>query len=269
MVDNVRSQVAHGLFWNAVEKILLQGVTFLISVILARLLMPSDFGLIGMLGVFMSVTTVFVQSGLGGALVQKHHCTQLDYSTVFTVNMVVSTCACVILFFSAPYIAAFYHEPLLVPITRVLGLNVVLGALNIVHRTQLTIRMDFKSQAQISIASSIVGGVVGIGMAYIGYGVWSLVGQYLAGTVCGMIMCPIYSKWKPSICFSMDSFRQLFGFGSKLLVAGIYSVVINNISTLFIGRTYTSADLGFYTKANQTPSTISSFIYGVLYIVLL
>ena len=264
MADNVRSQIVHGLFWNAVEKFLLQGTTFFISVVLARLLMPSDFGLIGMLGVFMSVTGVFVSSGLGSALVQKHNCTQLDYSTVFTVNMVVSGCACVILFFAAPYIAAFYHEPLLVPITRVLGLNVVLGALNIVHRTQLTIKMDFKSQAQISIASSIVGGVVGIAMAYMGYGVWSLVGQYLASTVCGMIMCPIYSKWIPSIRFSVESFRRLFGYGSKLLVTGIYSVLINNISTLFIGRTYTSADLGFYTKANQTPSTISTFIYGIL-----
>lgn len=264
MADNVRSQIAHGLLWNAIEKFLLQGVTFFISVVLARLLMPSDFGLIGMLGVFMSVTGVFVSSGLGSALVQKHNCTQLDYSTVFSVNMVVSVSACIILFFAAPYIAAFYHEPLLVPITRVLGLNVVLGALNIVHRTQLTIRMDFKSQAQISIASSIVGGFVGIAMAYLGYGVWSLVGQYLASTICGIILCPIYSKWIPSFRFSMRSFRQLFGYGSKLLVTGIYSVLINNISTLFIGRTYTSTDLGFYTKANQTPSTISNFIYGIL-----
>ena len=143
MADNVRSQIVHGVFWNAIEKFLLQGVTFLISVVLARLLMPSDFGLIGMLGVFISVTGVFVNSGLGGALIQKHNCTQLDYSTVFTVNMAVSVSACLILFFSAPYIAVFYHEPLLVPITRVLGLNVVLGALNIVHRTQLTIRLDF------------------------------------------------------------------------------------------------------------------------------
>lgn len=264
MADNVRSQIVHGVFWNALEKFSLQGVTFLISVVLARLLSPSDFGLIGMLGVFMAVTGAFVSSGLGSALVQKHNCTSIDYSTVFTVNVVVSCMACTILFFAAPYIADFYHEPILVPITRVLGINVVLGALNMVHRSQLTIRVNFKSLAKINVISTIISGAIGIAMAYSGFGVWSLVGQYLAGTICGIVLYPVYSKWKPSICFSMDSFRQLFGFGSKLLVAGIYSVVINNISTLFIGRTYTSADLGFYTKANQTPSTISSFIYGVL-----
>jgi len=264
MADNVRSQIVHGVFWNALEKFSLQGVTFVISVVLARLLSPSDFGLIGMLGVFMAVTGAFVSSGLGSALVQKHNCTAIDYSTVFTVNVVVSCIACAILFFAAPYISDFYHEPILVPITRVLGINVVLGALNMVHRSQLTIRVDFKSLAKINVISTIISGTIGIAMAYSGFGVWSLVGQYLAGTICGIVLCPIYSKWKPSIRFSMDSFRQLFGYGSKLLVTGIYSVVINNISTLFIGRTYTSADLGFYTKANQTPSTISGFIYGVL-----
>lgn len=264
MADKVRSQIVHGLFWNALEKFLLHGATFVISVILARLLSPSDFGLIGMLGVFMAITGAFVNSGLGSALVQKHHCTPLDYSTVFTVNVVVSIAACAILFFAAPYIAEFYHEPILIPITRVLGFNVVLGALNMVHRSQLTIRVDFKSLAKINVICTIISGVVGIAMAYSGYGVWSLVGQYLAGTICGIVLCPIYSKWKPSIRFSTDSFRQLFGYGSKLLVTGIYSVVINNISTLFIGRTYTSADLGFYTKANQTPSTISNFIFSIL-----
>jgi len=264
MTDNVRSKLAHGLFWNALEKFLLQGVTFIIGVVLARLLMPSDYGLIGMLGVFMAATGVFVDSGLGNALVQKNNCTSLDYSTVFSVNMVVSIVACIVLFLGAPYIAAFYHEPLLIPITRVLGFNVVLGALNIVHRTQLTIRMDFKSLAQINVVCTLMGGVVGVSMAYLDYGVWSLVGQSIAGTICGMILLPIYSKWKPSFRFSKESFDSLFGYGSKLLITGIYSVIINNIATLFIGRTYTSKDLGFYTKANQTPSMISGFIFGIL-----
>ena len=264
MDDSVRKQLVHGMFWNALEKFLLQGVSFFIGIVLARLLSPSDFGLIGMLTVFLLVINAFVNSGLNSALVQKHVCTALDYSTVFTVNLVISIVGAIILFFAAPYIAAFYHEPILTPITRVIGINVVLSALNIVHRSQLTIKVDFKSLAQINVISTIVSGIVGIVMAYTGFGVWSLVGQSLMSTVCGLILFPVYSKWKPSVKFSMESFRQLFGYGSKLLVTSIYSVVISNISTLFIGRTYSSKDLGFYTKANQTPNTISNFVYGIL-----
>lgn len=264
MGDSVRSQLVHGMFWNALEKFFLQGVTFFIGIVLARQLSPSDFGLIGMLTVFLAVISAFVDSGLNSALVQKHDCTAVDYSTVFTVNLVISIVGAAILFFSAPYIAAFYHEPILVPITRVIGINVVLGALNVVHRSQLTIRVDFKSLAQINVMTTVMGGIVGIVMAYTDFGVWALVGQSLTSTVTGLILFPVYSRWRPSIRFSMVSFRQLFGYGSKLLVTSIYSVLINNISTLFIGRTYTSKDLGFYTKANQTPNTISTFVYGIL-----
>lgn len=264
MADQVKKQLVSGLLWNALEKFLLQGVTFFIGIILARLLSPSDFGLIGMLSVFLLIINAFVNSGLNSALVQKHNCSSLDFSTVFTVNLVIAIMGAVILYFAAPYIADFYHEPLLTPITRVLGINVILGALNIVHRSQLTIKVDFKSLAQINVINTIVGGTIGIVMAYTGFGVWSLVGQSMASTLSGMILLPIYSKWKPSIRFSKQSFKQLFGYGSKLLVTSIYSVIINNISTLFIGRTYSSKDLGFYTKANQTPNTISSFIYGIL-----
>lgn len=264
MADQVKKQLVSGLLWNALEKFLLHGVTFFIGIVLARLLSPSDFGLIGMLSVFLQIINAFVNSGLNSALVQKHDCSSLDYSTVFTVNLVIAITGAVILYFAAPSIANFYHEPLLTPITRVLGINVILSALNIVHRSQLTIKVDFKSLAKINVINTIVGGTVGIVMAYTGFGVWSLVGQSMASTLSGMVLLPIYSKWKPSIRFSKQSFKQLFGYGSKLLVTSIYSVIINNISTLFIGRTYSSKDLGFYTKANQTPNTISNFIYGIL-----
>lgn len=264
MANNVRSQLVHGLFWNAIEKFLLQGVSFIFGIILARLLSPSDFGLIGMLTVFLAVLGSFVDSGLSNALVQKHNCSKIDYSTVFTVNMVMSVTVAVILFIAAPFISIFYHEPILTDITRVLAFNVILNALNIVHRAQLALKIDFKSLAQINVINTLVSGIVGISLAYSGFGVWSLVWQSLTSSVCNIILFPFYTKWKPSLRFSMDSFRQLFGYGSKLLVTGIYSVIINNISTLFIGRTYSSADLGFYTKANQTPNTISNFIHGIL-----
>ena len=264
MPQSVRSQLVHGLFWNAIEKFLLHGITFFIGIVLARLLSPSDFGLLGMLSVFLLVLSAFVDSGLSNALVQKHNCTKSDFSTVFSVNMVMSIAVAIILLVSAPYIAAFYHEPILTNITRLLALNVVLNAFNIVHRAQLTLKVDFKSLAQINVACTIISGIVGISMAYAGYGVWSLVWQTITRTICGIVLFPIYSRWRPSIHFSANSFHELFGYGSKLLVTNIYSVVISNISTLFIGRTYNSTALGYYTKANQTPNTISSFIMGVL-----
>ena len=264
MADSVRSQLMHGLFWNALEKYLLQGVSFMVGVVLARLLSPSDFGLIGMLSVFIAVTGAFVDSGLSNALVQKHNCSKVDFSTVFSVNMIMSIMAAFILFLAAPFISDFYHEPQLSPITRVLGFNIFLNALNIVHRAQLTIKLDFKSLAKINVINTIVSGIVGISLAYCGFGVWALVLSTIATTLCGIVLFPIYTKWKPSMKFSMESFRVLFGYGSKLLVTGIYSQLINNISTLFIGHTYTSKDLGFYSKASQTPSTVSNFVYGVL-----
>lgn len=264
MADEIKQQVVRGLFWNSLEKFLLQGVSFVIGITLARLLSPSDFGLIGMLIVVIAVSNAFVDGGLANALIQKHNCTKDDFSTVFTVNLLVSVVVAAILYVAAPFIAAFYHEPILTPLTRVQGLCIFLAALNIVHRAQLTIKVDFKSLAKINVSCIIAGGIAGISMAYMGLGVWALVGQSLASTICGMVLFPVFSRWKPSVKFSRQSFRTLFGFGSKLLVTSVYSVIFTNIATLFIGRTYNSKELGFYTKSNNPPSTISNIIYGIL-----
>lgn len=264
MAQSVRSQLLHGVVWNFIEKILIRGASFLISIILARLLSPSDYGLIGMLTVFIFISGVFIDGGLTKALIQRKNCQDIDFSTAFVANVGMSLVIYLIMFVSAPWIADFYNEPILIDLTRILSLNFILGSFNIVQRAKLMAMVDFKSLAQINVISTIVSGLVGIVMAYLGAGVWALVGQTLCLTLVLILLFPFYSKWTPSIKFSKDSFRQLFGFGSKLMITGIYSVVLNNISTICIGRYYKSSQLGFYTRASQFSETISTTLYDVL-----
>ena len=264
MAQSVKKELTHGVIWNFIEKFLMEGAQFVIGIILARLLLPSDYGLIGMLAIFVAISNVFIDGGLAMALVQKKECQDIDYSTAFVTNVVVSLFIYTILFISAPWIAQFYHEPILKDLTRVLALNIILGSFNIVQRARLISKVDFKSLAKIKIISVITGGVVGVGMAYNSFGVWALVGQTISATLMLIILFPFYSKWKPSLQFSKDSFRQLFGFGSKLMITGIYSVILNNISTICIGRTYRSNQLGFYTRATQFSQLISSTVTDVL-----
>ena len=237
MADSVRSQLLNGVVWNFIEKVLMRGASFIIGIILARLLSPSDFGLIGMLAVFVAVSNVFIEGGFAKALIQRKNCQDIDFSTAFVSNVGMSLIIYVVLFFSAPLIAEFYEEPILIDLTRILSLNFVLGSFNIVQRAKLMAAVDFKSLAQINVISTVVSGCIGVLMAYCGCGVWSLVGQTLCATVVLMILFPFYSKWSPSVQFSKDSFQHLFGFGSKLMVTGVYSVALNNISIFTINLT--------------------------------
>lgn len=264
MADSVKKQLTHGVLWNFIEKILMEGTQFFIGIILARLLLPSDFGLIGMLAIFIAISNVFIDGGFAKALIQKKECTDIDYSTAFVSNIVVSLIIYGVLFVSAPWIASFYHEPVLTILTRVLALNFVLGSFNIVQRARLMSNVDFKSLAKIRVSSVFVGGIVGVIMAYTGFGVWALVGQTISATLLQIIVFPFFSKWKPSLRFSMESFRNLFGFGSKLMLTGVYGVIVNNISTICIGRAYRSSQLGFYTRASQFSQLISFTVNDVL-----
>ena len=264
MPQSVRSQLLHGVAWNFIEKVLMRGASFVIGIILARLLSPSDFGLIGMLAIFVAISNVFIEGGLAKALIQRKDCQDIDFSTAFVANVSMSLVIYVVLFLTAPLIADFYDEPILTDITRILSLNFVLGSFNIVQRAKLMANVDFKSLAQINVISTIVSGIIGIAMAFYGWGVWSLVGQTLCSTIVLLLLFPFYSKWHPSVRFSKDSFRQLFGFGSKLMATGVYSVILNNISTICIGRFYKSNQLGFYTRASQFSEIISSTMFDVL-----
>lgn len=264
MADSVRSKLLHGVAWNFTEKILVKAVSFVISIILARLLAPSDYGLTGMLAVFLSVSSVFIEGGLAKALIQRQDCQDIDYSTAFVTNVSMSLVIYVVLFFAAPLIADFYDEPLLVSLTRAMALTIVLGSFNIVQRAKLMANVDFKSLAQINVLSIIVTGAIGITMAYLGYGVWALVGQAIGSTLFLIFIFPFYSNWKPSLRFSKESFFRLFGYGSKLMITGVYSVIFNNIATICIGKAYKSQQLGYYTRASQFPDLISFTVNDVL-----
>ena len=264
MSSSVRSQLVHGVLWNFVEKVLMKIMTFSIGIILARLLSPSDYGLIGMLAIFVAVSSAFIEGGFAKALIQRQNCNDLDYSTAFVSNLSMSILIYALLYVSAPLIASFYNEPLLVDITRVLSLNFILGSFNIVQRAKLMAAVDFKSLAKINVVSTIVGGFVGIGMAYMDYGVWALVGQTIGSTLILTILFPLFSKWSPSVQFSKESFKHLFGFGSKLMITSVYAVIFNNISTLCIGKFFKSHQLGFYTRATQFSEMISFTVNDVL-----
>lgn len=264
MSQSVKSQLLHGVIWNFIEKLLIRGVSFVIGIILARLLSPSDYGLIGMLAVFIAISNVFIEGGLAKALIQRKDCHDIDYSTAFVANVGMSICIYLILFFCSPFIANFYHEPILTDLTRVLGLNFILGSFNIVQRARLMAKVDFKSLAQINVASTVISGCIGLVMAYMGFGVWALVGQTLVSTMVLVLLFPIYSGWRPSLKFSKQSFNRLFNFGSKLMITAVAATIVNNISTLCVGKYYKSHQLGYYTRASSFSELIAFTVYEVL-----
>ncbi|MEI6139835.1 MAG: lipopolysaccharide biosynthesis protein [Mariniphaga sp.] len=270
--QSLKSKAAKGMAWSAFGTFAVQGISFSIGIILARILMPSDYGLVGMLTLFFAISQLFVESGFSSALVQKINRTEEDYSTIFYFNLFVSVIFYSILFFIAPLIASFYNTPELILLTRVLSLNILVGSLTIVQQARLNIKLDFKTPALISIFSVIISGTLGVYLAYHGFGVWALVYQGLSASIVRAILLFILNKWLPMLTFSFSSLKQLFGFSSKLLAAGFVATIVNNLYFFLIGRIFSSKDLGFYTRAKQFPEllsgTISSILQGVTYPIL-
>lgn len=262
--DSIKQKTIKGILWNSIEKFLVKGISFTISIILARILSPSDYGLIGMLAIFTALSNIFIESGFAKALIQKTNCTDIDYSTVFIANLGFSILIYIILFIASPYISEFYNEPLLCDILRILSLNFVLGAFNIVQRAKLMAIMDFKSLAKINFIGTLVGGICALLLAYNGWGVWTLVFQNIFTTISSLFLFPYYSHWKPSLSFSKESFILLFGFGSKLLISGVVATIVNNIATIAIGKAYQSEKLGYYTKATSFSELIAWTINDIL-----
>ena len=242
---SLKSTATKGMLWNALEKLSVQGSQLIIGIVLARLLMPEDFGLIGMLTIFIVVSRVFINSGMGSGLIQKKNRSEIDYSTVFVFNFAVSSSFYILLFFVAPLIANFYNMPQLVVLTRVLAINIVINSLAIVQRTRLIINIDFKTIAKVNVVSVIAGGLSGVTFAYLGFGVWALVIQNLVRATVSVIMFWLLSKWKFSLSFSKQSFKELFGFGYKLLITGLYGQILQNVYKLIIGKAFSASELGF------------------------
>lgn len=264
MSDNLKVKAARGLFWSSVDRFSSQGISFVFSIFLARILDISDYGIVAMIVVFMAVAQAFVDSGFSSALIRKPDLNEEDKSTAFYFNIVVGLACYGILFIASPLIADFYDEPLLSPIIRVTGLSIIFNSLCVVQRALFTIAVDFKTQAIISLACTVISGVVGLVMAYNGYGVWALVAQSTVSTFFNFVLLWLCSRWRPVTGFSKASFRYLFNFGSKLLASGLLDTLYNNAYPIVIGKFYNSAQLGLYSRAQGYASLPSSNITGIL-----
>ena len=264
MGSDIQQKTVRGVIWSFVEKFSVQGVTFLLELIIARIIGPESYGLIAMLAIFMSVSQVFIDGGFSNALIQRKNRDEKDYSTVFYINFGISLVVYALLFACAPAIAKFFHQPLLCDITRVYSLNLVINSLVAVNRTRLTIAVDFKTQSKISFFAALLSGVVGLAMALMGWGVWALVWQAIASAVFNVLFSFYYVRWWPRYGFSMQSFKRLFAFGSKLLVATIISSVYARIYDVVIGKKFTSVDLGLYSRADKFNQFSSTNISGIL-----
>lgn len=271
-MGELKEKTLSGVKWNAIGRFSTQGVSFVISILLARILTPSDYGVVGMIGIFMAIAQTFIDSGFGSALIRKNNCTDEDFSTAFYFNIAVGVICYLILFFSAPLIANFFDTPILRDIVRVLSINLFLNSLSIVQSAKLTAAVDFKSQAKVSLVATIVSGCVGLAMAYSGFGVWSLVYQSVSSSLVRTILFWFVTKWKPLRAFSKQSFKYLFGFGSKILSASLLHTIYSNLTTILIGKFYKPSDLGYYTRgenlANLPSTNLTSILQGVTYPIL-
>ena len=263
-MSSLKDKTVKGVIWSSIDRFSAQGIQFVFSILIARLLLPEDYGVIAMLGIFMAVSQTFIDSGFGTALIRKIDRTDTDFSTVFYFNIAVASVFYAILFFSAPAIANFYETPLLESVTKVVALNLIINSLSGIHNAKLSIAIDFKSRAKISIITTLLTGAVGLWMAYAGYGVWALVVQNLFSSVLRTVMLWIIVKWRPQLIFSWKSFKELFSFGSKLLASGLLDTLYNNIYTLVIGKVFSPSTLGVYSKASALAEFPSSNITGVL-----
>lgn len=261
---DLKKQTLKGFKWNAIGQFSNVTITFLTGIVLARLLSPEDFGTVGMIAIFFTIAKTFVDSGFGIALIRKKNITDYDTSTVFYFNFFVSTILYLVLFFSAPQIASFFHRPILTEVVRVSGLSLFLSALNCVQFSLLTRNVDFKTPAIISLISYISSGILGILLAYKGYGVWALVYQSLLNSLISAISVWFISEWRPRWMFSWNSFHELFGFGGKILGSRLLDRFAGNLTSLAIGRFYSPADLGYYTRGSHTANIPSSFLYSIV-----
>lgn len=263
-MTSLKEKAVKGVFWSSVDRFSSQGIQFIFSILIARMLLPSDYGVIAMLGIFLAVSQSFIDSGFGTALVQKIDRTETDFSTVFYFNVLVACFFYGLLWIISPYIASFYDIPLLESVTKAVALTLIFNALGGIQNAKLTIAIDFKTRAKISFICTISTGVTGLIMAYKGYGVWALVTQNIANSILNATLLWLFVRWIPQRTFSMQSFRQLFGFGSKLLASGLLDTIYSNIYPLVIGKFFSASTLGVYSRASSLAQYPSSNLTGVL-----
>ncbi len=260
----LKQKTISGLIWSFIDSFANQGIQFIVGILLARILSPREFGLIGTLAIFIALSQSFVDSGFTHALIRKRDCTQTDYSTVFYFNLVAGILLYLILFFFAGSISVFFNEPQLELLLQVLGFGLILNAFGMIQRTILTKNINFKFQTRVSVIASTLSGIIAISMAYNGFGVWSLVALTLSRFGFSSILLWIWTKWKPSLIFSKNSFKELFSFGSKLLFSGLIDTAYRNIYFLIIGKFFSMVELGYYTRADQFQALPSQQLTGII-----
>ena len=264
MAESLKNKTIKGVAWSGIDNIVQFGVTFVVSIVLARLLTPDDYGLIGIVTIFTLVSQTLINAGFTSALIRKKDATDDDYNTVFIINLGMSLLLYAIVFYASPAIANFFNRKELIPLVRVTSLGMVIGALALVQQTILTKRIDFKSQTIITLTASIISGIIGIALAFFGFGVWSLVAQQLSLQTIKTIGLWLVNKWIPKLRFSINSFKDLFGFGWKMMVSGVLDTLWKELYQVVVGKFYSPATLGQYTRAKQFSQLFSSNLTSVI-----
>lgn len=261
---SLKQKTISGILWSATDNFSQKGIAFIVGIVLARILTPKEFGLIGMITVFISLSESLINSGFSQALIRKKDCTETDYSTVFYFNLATGILFFGILYAAANSISSFFNEPQLESLVQVLGIILIIDSLTLIQRTTLAKRIDFKLQTKISVISSLFSGGLGIAMAYNGFGVWSLVYKTLSQQFMNSLLLWIWNKWRPMMIFSIKSFKELFTFGYKLLLSGLIDTTYRNLYYLIIGKYFSAQELGFYTRAQMFNDLPSANLTGIM-----
>lgn len=268
-ITNVKEKVISSLIWKMMERIGTQGVQFVVQLILARLLLPEDYGILAITTIFISIANVFIQTGFTTSIVQKKEIDEEYTSSMFYLMLIIAIILYMVLFLISPIIASFYNEPRITPIIRILGISLIFGAITSVQNAILSRNMQFKKYFYSSILGIIFSGTVGIILAYIGLGVWALVAQQLTNNLIIMIVLCLVVKWRPKWLFSFKKVKELFKYGWKILVASLIDNIYNDIYGLIIGKIYDSKMLGYYNRGKQFPEVIVNNINGSISSVML
>ena len=269
---SLKTKTLSGMIWSFVQRFGTMAISFVSNIILARLLSPDDYGIIGMLMIFIAVANTFVDGGFGSALIQKKEPTREDYSTIFWWNMFLSLVLYGVLYMSAPAVARFYDLPLLSQVLRVQGFVLILNALSIIQQNQLRKQLKFKRLASVTVASAVLSAVIAIVLAYLGWGVWALVAQQLMLSGFTAILLWVLNKWYPLLSFSKESFKQLFGFGGFMLLSSLINTIFNYIYCLIIGKLFSASTMGYFSQAKKiedaTAMSVTSVVEQVTYPIL-
>ena len=263
-MQSLKDKTVKGVAWSGIDNVVQMGVTFVVSIVLARLLSPDDYGLLGLIAVFTAVCQALINGGFITALIRKKDATDDDYNTVFISNLGMSLLLYAIIYLCSPAIADFFGRKELVSLTRVSSLGMIIGAFALVQRARLTKRIDFKTQTKITFTASITSGIVGITMAFFGFGVWALVAQQLTSHAISTILLWFYNKWVPRLRFSSRSFHELFGFGWKMMLSSVLDTIWKELYQVIVGKFYSPATLGQYTRAKHFSQLFSNNLTTVV-----